>query len=59
MPISAHTMAHATFLGHRDIQLTVEAILGPHHLISILHWYHCSNHGFGGLAKCPLERQIS
>ena len=28
-----------TLVGHRDIQSAVGVILGPHHLISALHWY--------------------
>ena len=37
-PIGTHTMAHATLEGHRDVQPAMGAILGPHHLISALHW---------------------
>ena len=33
MPICAHTMVHATLVGHRDIHSTVGTVLGPHHLI--------------------------
>ena len=35
MPIGTYAMAHATLVGHRDVQSTMGAILG---LISILHW---------------------
>ena len=31
-------LAHATLVGHRDVQSAVEAILGFHHLITTLHW---------------------
>ena len=51
----SHTMAHATLVGHRDVQSAVGTILGLHRLISALHWSHCSNHDFGELAKCPSE----
>ena len=57
MLIGAHTMTCATLVGHSDVQSAVGAILGPHHLISTLHWCHCSSHIFGGLTKCPLEKQ--
>ena len=59
MPIGAHTMAHATSVGDIDIQSVVGTTLGPHHLISALHWCHCSSHDFGGLEKCPPEKQTS
>ena len=51
-----HTMAHATLVGHRDVQSAVGAILGPYHLISALHL--CS-HDFQGSAKCLPEKQAS
>ena len=50
-------MAHATLVGHRDVQSAVGAILGPHHQITTLHWCHCSSHDFGDVAKCPPEKQ--
>ena len=40
----AHTMAYATSLGHRGSG----SILGPQHLIGILHWCHCSSCDIGG-----------
>ena len=46
-------------VGHRDVQSAVRAILSPHHIISVLHWCYFSSHDFGGLAKCPLEKQTS
>ena len=55
----AHTMAHATLVGHRDIQSAMGAILGSHHLISALHWCYCSSCDFGESAKSPPEKQIS
>ena len=36
-PTGTHTMAHTTLVGHKDVQSAVGEILGPHHLISILH----------------------
>ena len=45
MPTGAHTMAYSTLVGHRDIQSAVGAILDTHHLISALHWQHCSSQG--------------
>ena len=33
---NAHTMAHATLVGHTE---AVGEILGPYHLICVLHWY--------------------
>ena len=59
MPVGAHTIAHVTLVGHRCVQLAVEAILGPSHLIRTLHWCHYSNHDFGGSAKCPPAKQTS
>ena len=52
--IGAHTLAHATLVGHRSVQSAVGAVLGPRYLISVL---HCSSHDFEGSAKCPLEKQ--
>ena len=51
MPIGFQTMAYATLVGHRDVQLAAGAILGTHHLISALHWCHHSNQDFRRLAK--------
>ena len=55
MPIGTHAMAHALLVGHK----AVGAILGPHHPFGTLHWCHCSSCDFGGLAKCPPEKQTS
>ena len=54
-----HTMAHATLIGHTDIQSAVGIVLGPHHQIGNLLWCHCSNRYFGGLEKCPPGKQTS
>ena len=59
MPIGAHTMVRATSVGDRDIQSVVGAILGPHYLISALHWCHCLSHVIGGSAKCPPGKHSS
>ena len=53
----AHTMAHATLVGHKNVQQAAGKILGPHHLISTPNWCHCSSHDFGGLAKCSPENR--
>ena len=37
IPISTHTIAHATLIGYKDVQLVVGAILGSHQLTSTLH----------------------
>ena len=47
-------MAYATLVGHRDVQ---SVILGPYHLISALHWYHCYSHDWS--VKFPPEKHIS
>ena len=46
-------MAHVTLIGNRDIQSAVGAILGPHHLISGLHWSYYSSHG---IVKLPTRK---
>ena len=51
MPIGAHTLAYVTLVGQRDFQSEVGVTLGPHHLISSLHWCHCSSHDFGGSSR--------
>ena len=52
-------MAHATLIGHKDVQSAVGAILGPDFLIGSLHWCYRSSHDFGGSVKCPPEKQFN
>ena len=58
-PIGVHTTAHATLLGHSDIQSAVAAILGPYHPIGAPHWCHHSSRDFGGQAKYPPEKKTT
>ena len=55
MPVGAHKIAYAALVGHGYFQLSVEAILSHHHLISILHWYHCYSRDFG-VSKMPYRK---
>ena len=52
-------MAHATLIGHKDVQSAARSILGPHFLIGSLHWCYYSSHYFGGSAKCPPGKQFN
>ena len=48
-----------TLVGHREDQSAVGVILGPYHIISALHWCHCSSCNFVGSAKYSPQKQIS
>ena len=54
---SAYTFANNILIGHRDIQLTMEAISGPYYPISALHWHHCLNCDFMGLQSSLQENK--
>ena len=49
-------MAHATLVDHRDIHSVLGAILGPHRVVSALHWCHCSSRDFGESAKLKADQ---
>ena len=40
MLTGSYTMAQATWVGHRDIQSALGAMLGPYYPISTLNWCH-------------------
>ena len=58
-PVVTHTMAYATLVGHSDVQSAVRAILYLLFLTSALHWHYCFSYDFGGLLKCPSDKQTS
>ena len=53
--LCTHTTAHATLIGHRDVQSAIGAILGSHHPPDVHYWSHGSSCDFGWSAKCPPE----
>ena len=51
-------MACVTLVGKRDIQSAVRKILGPHHIISALHWCHNYNYYVSSASCCMTATDI-